>query len=489
MNSPRSPRSYRIGIIGSGFAGLCAAIRLRQSGFEDFLIFERAEDVGGTWRDNTYPGCACDIPSNLYSFSFERNPEWTRMYPLQAEIWTYLQRLVDKYALRDRIRFNAEVAEARYDEAASVWVVSIAGGGAETVDVLISATGPLSKPAFPRIAGMDSFEGAAFHSAQWRHDVELAGKRIAVIGTGASAIQIVPEIAPRAAKVHVFQRTPPWVLPRPDRAFAPWERRLYRMLPLAQRLLRWAIYVRQELLVFGFLGGASVQRRFRAWARTLLARQVHHAELRGKLIPDYMPGCKRLLVSNDWYPALQRPNVELLTEAVSKLDGRRVIGASGSEREADVVIFATGFAATDFLAPMKLYGRGEEELSESWKAGAATHLGISVAGFPNLFLLVGPNTGLGHNSIVFMIESQVNYMLRALRRMRRASLRTLELHPETQEQSYREVQERMKSTVWLSGCRSWYLTPDGRNDTLWPGSTLEYWWKTLRFDPASYRFA
>ena len=482
-------RTYRIGIIGSGFAGLCAAIKLKQAGFDEFVIFERAADVGGTWRDNTYPGCACDIPSNLYSFSFERNPDWTRMYPLQGEIWTYLQRVVDKYGLRERMRFNAEVAEARYDEEASAWTVRFADGSSETVDVLIGATGPLSKPALPQLAGKDTLEGIAFHSARWRHDVDLAGKRIAVIGTGASAIQIVPEIASRASKVHVFQRTPPWVLPRPDRAFAPWERTLYRVLPLAQRLLRWAIYLRQELLVSGFLGGAAVQRRFRAWAQMLIARQVQNAELRAKLIPDYMPGCKRLLVSNDWYPALQRPNVELLTEAVSRLEGGRVIGAAGSEREADVVIFATGFAATDFLAPMKLYGRGGEELSKSWKDGAATHLGISVAGVPNLFLLVGPNTGLGHNSIVFMIEAQVNYLVRALRRMRRASLRTLELHPEVQQQSYREVQERMKRTVWVSGCRSWYLTPDGRNDTLWPGSTLDYWLKTLRFDPQNYRFA
>jgi len=481
--------AFRIGIIGAGFSGLCAAIRLRQSGFDDFVIFERAADVGGTWRDNTYPGCACDIPSNLYSFSFELNPDWTRMYPLQSEIWTYLLRLVEKYALRERIRFNAEVAEARYDEATSSWMLRFIGGDTDSVDVLVNASGPLSKPAFPAVAGMDSFDGISFHSSNWRHDVEFAGKRIAVIGTGASAIQIVPEIASQAAKVHVFQRTPPWVLPRPDRVFAPWERMLYRRLPPAQRLLRWLIYLRQESLVFGFLGGASIQRRLRAWARMLVSRQVRDEGLRRKIIPDYAPGCKRLLISNDWYPALQRANVELLTEAVTKLEGDRVVGTAGSERKIDIVIFATGFAATDFLAPMKIYGRGDEELSASWKQGAATHLGINVAGFPNLFLLVGPNTGLGHNSIVFMIEAQVNYMLRGLRRMRRASLRTLELHPEVQQNSYRHVQERMKKTVWVSGCRSWYLTPEGRNDTLWPGSTLDYWLRTLRFDPENYRFA
>jgi cation diffusion facilitator CzcD-associated flavoprotein CzcO len=480
-------RGYRIGIVGSGFAGLCAAIRLQRAGFEDFTIFERAADIGGTWRDNTYPGCACDIPSNLYSFSFEPNPEWTRMYPQQGEIQAYLRRVVEKYALRGRIRFGLELAEARFDEAGGAWNLRFGDGSTERVDILIGATGPLSKPALPKIGGLDAFDGVAFHSAKWRHDVDLRGKRVAVIGTGASAIQFVPRIAPLAAQVHVFQRTPPWVLPHRDRAFGPRERRLYRALPFAQRLLRWAIYLRQELLIFGFTGGARLQRRFRDWAQMLLQAQVSAPELRRRLTPDYAPGCKRLLISNDWYPALQRSNVELLAEGVAKLEGGgRVTGASGSVREVDVVIFATGFAATDFVAPMKIFGRGGTELGAAWKSGAATHLGISATGFPNMFLVVGPNTGLGHNSIVFMIESQVNYIVGALRRMRRAGQRTMEVRAEVQARSYAEVQQRMKRTVWASGCRSWYLTADGRNDTLWPGSTLDYWRRTLRFDAANY---
>ena len=477
----------RIGIIGAGFAGLCAAIRLEQAGFDEFTVYERAAELGGTWRDNTYPGCACDIPSQLYSFSFAPNPAWTRMYPSQEEIWAYLQRVADEYGVRKRIRFGAEMAQARWDEAGSAWRLWFKDGSEATVDVLISACGFLTKPALPKVEGSGAFEGAAFHSSQWRHDVDLAGKRVAVVGTGASAIQIVPEVAKIAARVHVFQRTPPWVLPRLDRPFSARERRWFRRFPFLQRLLRWRIYLRQELLVSGFLGGAWVQKRFRAYATRMMRRQVPDAALRAKLTPSYAPGCKRLLVSNDWYPALQRPNVELLAEPVARLEGRRIVGASGAAREVDAVIFATGFVATEFVAPVKVHGRGGVELGALWKNGAASHLGISVAGFPNLFLIVGPNTGLGHNSIIFMIEAQVNYLLGALGRLRRAGLKSLELRPEIQARSYGAVQERMKKTVWASGCRSWYLSADGRNDTLWPGSTLEYWLRTLRFDAASYR--
>ena len=473
----------RVGIIGAGFAGLGTAIRLRQAGFTDVTVYERAAELGGTWRDNTYPGCACDIPSVLYSFSFAPNPEWTRMYPSQPEIWDYLRRLARAHGLLERIRFGAEMRAARWDEASRTWRLSFKDGSEASVDVLVSASGFLNKPALPQLPGLGGFEGAAFHSSQWRHDVDLAGKRVALVGTGASAIQILPEIAKTAAKVHVFQRTPPWVLPRLDRAFSARERRWFRRLPLLQRLSRWRLYLRQELLVTGFLGGAWIQKRFRQYAAGLLERQVPDAALRAKLTPAYAPGCKRLLVSNDWYPALQRPNVELLAEPAARLEGRRIVGASGAAREVDAVAFATGFVATEFVAPVKVHGRGGVELGELWKDGAASHLGISVAGFPNAFFIVGPNTGLGHNSIIFMIEAQLNYLVGALK----SGARVLELLPEVQSKSYAAVQRRMKKTVWASGCRSWYLSADGRNDTLWPGSTLEYWWRTLRFDAASYR--
>lgn len=476
----------RIGIVGSGFAGLCAAIRLQQAGIADISIFERAADIGGTWRDNTYPGCACDIPSNLYSFSFEPNPEWTRMFPQQGEIHAYLRRVAEKYGLLRRIRFGKELAEARYDEAAAAWDLAFTDGTSERVDIFIAATGPLSKPSLPKIAGLDAFEGIAFHSAQWRHDVDLAGKRVAVLGTGASAIQFVPKIAPLVAQLHIFQRTPPWILPHRDRPFGERERRLYRALPLAQRLLRWAIWLRQELLISGFKGGARIQERFRKFASWMLDRQVADPALRKRFTPDYAPGCKRLLISNDWYPALQRPNVEVLSEAAARLEGRRVVGASGAAREVDVVIFATGFAATEFVAPVKIHGRGGVELGAAWKSGAATHLGMSVAAFPNMFMVVGPNTGLGHNSLVFMIEAQVDYIVAALRRLLKSGKRSMEVRPEVQARSYADVQRRLKGTVWASGCRSWYLSADGRNDALWPGSTFDYWRRTLRFDAENY---
>ena len=476
----------RIGIVGAGFSGLCAAILLRKAGFEDVTLYERAADLGGTWRDNTYPGCACDIPSNLYSFSFEPNPEWTRMYPQQAEIRAYLERVALKHRLRDRMRFGKALSEAVYDAAECAWRLRFADGSSAVVEVLIGAIGPLSRPRLPEVAGLEGFGGAAFHSSQWRHDIDLSGKRVAVIGTGASAIQFLPRIAQQAARVHVYQRTPPWVLPLRDRPFAPWERRLFRALPFAQRLLRWWIYLRQELLVRAFLGGAVMQRQFRVVGMHFLHRQVPDAALREKLTPGYAPGCKRLLISNDWYPALQRPNVELLAEGVAKIQGNRVVGASGSEREVDAVIFATGFITTEFVSPMKISGRGGADLAAAWKGGAATHLGISVAEFPNFFLMAGPNTALGHNSLVFMIEAQANYIVGALRHLRDAGLRSLEVRAEVQAHSYAEVQQRMKGTVWDSGCRSWYLSADGRNDTLWPGSTLDYWRRTLRFDAGNY---
>jgi cation diffusion facilitator CzcD-associated flavoprotein CzcO len=467
----------RIAILGAGFAGACAAIRLRQAGFRDVTLFERAAEVGGTWRENTYPGCACDIPSHLYSFSFAPNPEWTRLYPRQAEIWDYLRRVVAQYGLRPLIRFGSEVVEARWDAG---WVLRLADGREERFDVVVSAIGFLSRPKLPQTSG--AFDGPVFHSAQWRHDVALEGKRVAVVGTGASAVQIVPEIARRAARVTVWQRTPPWVMPRADRAFSARSRAAFRRFPLLARLLRWRIYARQELLVPGFLGGKLLQRAFRRYGERMLRRQVRDPALRARLTPDYAPGCKRIIVSSDWYPALQRDNVELVAEAVARLDGHKVIGVAGTAREADVVVLATGFDASGFLGRLRVFGRGGRELGDSWKDGAATHLGISVAGFPDWFLLVGPNTGLGHNSILFMIEAQVNYLVRALRSGKRA----IEVRPEAQAASYAEVQRRLQGTVWLSGCRSWYLTEDGRNDTLWPGSTLEYWWRTRRFDAANY---
>ncbi len=491
MNAPNYlflVESPRIGIIGSGFAGIGMAIRLRQVGIESFTVYERADDIGGTWRDNTYPGCACDIRSHLYSFSFAPNSDWSRMHPEQAEIQDYLRRLVADHGLHGKIRFGSEVTELRFDDRRNVWLVGLAGSDSDEVDVIVPATGPLSRPAHPDIDGLGSFSGTLFHSSRWRHDHDLAGDRVAVVGTGASAIQFVPEIAPRAAHTTVFQRTAPWVVPKEDRAYRPWEKWLFRWVPPVRRAHRAWIYLRNELLAFSFLGKTDrIAKQIREGVPQLIEAAIpDDAELRSKVMPDHEPGCKRLLISNDWYPTLARPDVDLCTTAIDSVVPGGIRLADGTLVEVDTIILATGFTATEFLAPMKIFGRGGVELTDMWHDGAVTHLGITVPRFPNLFLLVGPNTGLGHNSIIFMMEAQYHHVLGAVDRLMRRGAATIEVRADVARRSYAEVQQRMRSTVWASGCHSWYLSADGRNDTLWPGFTVDYWRRTRRFDPASY---
>jgi cation diffusion facilitator CzcD-associated flavoprotein CzcO len=474
----------RIAIIGAGFSGLGAAVKLQDD--NDIVIFEQADEVGGTWRANTYPGCACDIPSNLYSFSFEPNPNWTRAYPQQPEILAYLKRVTDKYNLRPRIRFNTEVTEARWDDATCTWAISCAGQAPEHFDVVVNGTGPLSRPAFPALPGIETFAGTVFHSARWNHDHDLSGKRVAVVGTGASAVQFVPEIAPNVAYLSVFQRTAAWVVPREDRPFTDKEMRRFKRVPLVQRLLRWKIYARQELLAIGFLGkGKGILNKVDKGGREFIAAQIQDPALRRKVTPTIKPGCKRLLLSNDWYPALTRPNVQLVTEGIESVVFNGVRTVDGTVHEADTLIFGTGFAATGFLAPMRVFGRDGVELTDAWRTGARSHLGTTVAGYPNLFLMVGPNTGLGHNSIVFMIEAQLNYVSGAVKHLReswsKGEVRALDLRADVQAKSYRDIQNKMRKTVWMSGCKSWYQSADGHIDTLWPGFTWDYWRRTRHF--------
>lgn len=485
-SSRRSAAGPRIAILGAGFSGLCMAAQLQRAGFRDFTIYERAHEVGGTWRDNTYPGCACDVPSHLYSYSFALEPDWTCAYSSQPEIERYLIGLTDRLALRAHIRFGTEIAELRYDPGSCTWTLCSSDGERFVADVVVSGTGPLSRPSLPQIPGLDSFEGATFHSAQWRHDHDLTGERVAVIGTGASAIQIVPAIARRVSSLFVFQRTAPWVVPRRDRAFAAWERALFRIAPQLQRVYRWSIYLRQEIGALAFLGNGRLRRLFERTARRYLLQSVADPTLRDAVTPKYAIGCKRILISNDWYPALQRENVELVSDAIERVTPRGIVTRDGRERRVDTIILATGFAATEFLAPMKVFGLGGMELSDVWKGGAATHLGISVAGFPNFFMIVGPSTGLGHNSIVFMMEAQVRYVVAAIAHLVRTHADALALRREVQTASYDDVQRRMRRTVWQSGCDSWYRSAGGHIDTLWPGFTVDYWWRTRRFDPAAF---
>ncbi|MDE2046819.1 MAG: NAD(P)/FAD-dependent oxidoreductase [Betaproteobacteria bacterium] len=478
---PPAPLDTEVLIIGAGLGGLCAAIQLQRAGFR-YALLERAAEVGGTWRDNTYPGCACDIPSVLYSLSFEPNPHWTRAYPQQAEIQAYILRVVERHGLRAHLHTGVDVQALRYDEAAQRWHVTAQDGRVFSARFVVLATGPFTKPALPQIDGLANFAGPVFHSMQWRHDVPLQGKRVAVIGTGASAIQFVPELAKVAAQVSVFQRTPPWVVPRPDKPYSVLRRRLQQAVPPLQRLARWGVYWRNELLALGFLGNRPVQALARALASGHLRRAIPEPALRAQLTPDYSPGCKRILVSNDWYPTLRKPHVQLVSAPILHVTADAVVTCDGTPYAADVLVFGTGFRLTEFVAPMTITGRGGVELQALWRTQpAATWLGICTHGFPNLFALVGPNTGLGHNSIVFMIEAQMRWVLKALQHARRRGVGSVEVRAEVQQAQYAQVQQRMARTVWASGCHSYYQSAGGRIDTLWPGFTWQYWLRCARF--------
>jgi cation diffusion facilitator CzcD-associated flavoprotein CzcO len=478
------PTHLRVAIVGSGFGGLGAAIRLRQQGIDDFLVFERADDLGGTWRDNSYPGCTCDVPSHLYSFSFAPNPGWSRSFSGQPEIWEYLRACAHRFGIGPRIRFGHEVHAASWDEPRRRWRVETSHG-TWTADVLVAAAGPLSEPAIPALPGLDRFAGAVFHSARWDHDHDLRGRQVAVVGTGASAIQFVPEIQPKVARLRVFQRTAPWVLPRRDRALTGAERRLYRTVPAAQRLARWSIYWAREGATVGFLR-PRVMRLPQRLALRHLRRAVPDPELRARLTPAYTLGCKRVLLSNDYLPALTRPNVEVVSAGIRGVRSDGLVTDDGAFHPADTIIFGTGFRVTDMPVAQRITGRDGRTLSEVWAGSPKAYLGVAVAGFPNLFLLLGPNTGLGSTSVVLMIEAQVEYLLRALGHLRSAAAATVEPRPEAQAAFLAEVDTRMRPTVWSSGCTSWYMDRTGRVSAIWPGLSSAYRRRMRRFDPGQH---
>jgi cation diffusion facilitator CzcD-associated flavoprotein CzcO len=475
-------------IIGGGFSGLCMAIKLRESGMNSFLLIEKSEDIGGTWHDNRYPGCACDIPSHLYSFSFEPSPDWSRMYPGQREIHDYLKRCVERYEIASNIRLNTRFHEAIWDESETVWHAAAGESMRIRARVLVSGIGGLHVPHYPELKGIESFSGPQFHSSNWNHAVELAGKNVAVVGTGASAIQFVPQIAPRVGKLYLFQRTPPWIVPRMDFAMAEKWKQRFRRFPLIMRAFRQFIFWRQEFRVLGFLGNRFVRGKATEIATHQLEKQVQDPKLRAALKPNYELGCKRVLVSDDFYPALTRTNVELVTDGIAEVRGDSIVTADGVERPIDVLIFGTGFRATEPLIGIRLVGRDGLEIHDAWRERMSAYLGVTVAGFPNLFLLLGPNTGLGHNSVVLMIEAQVRYVMSCLALMKRQKKRVLEVRPETQKEFVEDIHRRLEGTVWQSGgCRSWYQDPrTGENTTLWPGSVVAYARRTKSVSPADY---
>ncbi len=477
-------------VIGAGFAGLCAAIKLDEAGEHDFLVVERAADVGGTWRDNTYPGAACDVPSQLYSFSFARNPDWSRSFSPQPEIQAYLQRVARESGVLDRFRFGTDVHDARWDDDAQRWVTTTSTGRYVS-RTLISGAGALVEPRLPDIEGIDSFQGEVFHSARWDHDADLAGKRVAVIGTGASAIQIVPEIAKVTGHLDVYQRTAPWVLPRHERPYTAVERSLFRRLPALQKLYRAGIYWGRETWVAGFAVEPRLFAPVEKLARRHIGREISDPALREKVTPDFRMGCKRILQSNRYYPTLDRDDVDLVTDPIAKVTGDAVVTADGVERPVDVIVVATGFQTTDPPISHRVHGRHGCSLAETWAtSGMMAYKGSAVHGFPNYFSIVGPNTGLGHSSMVFVIETQVGYVRDALRTMRAEGWAEVEPSADAQRTWNADLQRRMGRTVWnTGGCSSWYLDDHGRNTLLWPRTTVTLRRQLTRFDPGAYDVA
>jgi cation diffusion facilitator CzcD-associated flavoprotein CzcO len=466
-----------IAIVGAGFSGLGMAIALDKAGRHDYVILEKAAQIGGTWRENTYPGCACDIRSLLYSFSFEPKRDWSRQFPPQPEILDYLHHIVTTYDLERHISFEADVTSMAYD-AAGRWALRLADGRIVSCRVLMTAMGPLHQPNVPALPGTESFAGPRFHSAEWDHGVDLAGKRVAVIGTGASAIQFVPQVAKTAAQVTVFQRTPPWVMAKPDRPITARQQRLFASLPGLQRAYRWLIYWEAEAAIVTFthprLTGLGER-----MARAHIANQIPDPELRAKVTPDYRMGCKRVLLANDYYPALAQPNVDLVNGPLSRVTEKGVVGADGTEYPADVIVYGTGFHVTDAFSRADITGANGRSLARLWQEGPEAYLGLTVAGFPNFFLLLGPNSGLGHNSMIFMIESQVRYVIRCLDLIDRRG--PVAVGDRAQARFNKRLQRRLAGTVWTAGgCTSWYLDSSGVNRALWPGSTVGYWWRTRR---------
>jgi cation diffusion facilitator CzcD-associated flavoprotein CzcO len=482
------PDEVGVVIVGAGFSGLAMAARLARSGRRDFLLLERSDDIGGTWRDNAYPGCACDVPSHLYSLSFAPNPDWSRAFSPQAEIWEYMRRVADAEGLLTHVRLRCALLEAEWDGTAQRWRLSTSDGPM-TAKALIAAGGPLSEPRVPDLPGIADFTGEAFHSANWPADLDLTGKRVAVVGTGASAIQFIPQIAPAVEHMTVFQRTPPWILPRGDRPIRPGARAVYRRVPAAQRFVRALHEGSRDILAMPLFRRVALSGVTRSIALRHLRKQVPDPELRAKLMPDYAPGCKRLLLSDDYLPALMRPNVELVDQGVTAVRERSVVAADGTERPVDTMIFGTGFRVTEPPLVAHLRGPAGRTLAEEWSGGGLNaHRGTMVAGFPNLFLMLGPNTGLGHTSVLIMVEAQVRYVLSALTYMDAKGVGTVEPLPAAQRAWNTRIQDRLTGTVWnAGGCRSWYLDRSGRNTTLWPDSTIRFRRALRRFDPGEHR--
>ena len=482
---------FKVVIVGTGFSGLGQAIQLEKAGIRDYVILEKADEVGGTWRDNSYPGCACDVQSHMYSFSYEQNPDWSRSFSPAPEIFQYLKDVTDKYRLRRKIRFGVELTGATWDDTTRRWHVHTKTGQDIEAQFVVSGVGGLHIPQVPELPGIANFKGQTWHSARWNHEYDLRGKKVAVVGTGASAVQFVPKIAPDVAELTLFQRTPPWIMPKPDHAMPSWAQTLFKRVPGTQRLYRNALYWLLEARAIGFNGHPAIMKAGELIAKRNIAKGIKDRALRKKVTPDYTMGCKRVLISNDYYPALNRPNVDVNTAGVKEVKAHSIVDAAGVEHEVDAIIYGTGFKVTDALEYLDITGIDGRDLAKEWAAeGMRTHKGISVSGFPNLFFLLGPNTALGHNSVVFMIESQARYVVDAIRLADSRGAAALDVRAGVQEKFQREIQDKLVRGVWTQGgCKSWYLDAKGVNRTIWPGFTWRYWLETRKVDPSGFELS
>jgi cation diffusion facilitator CzcD-associated flavoprotein CzcO len=479
---------FSIAVVGGGFAGIGAAVMLRRAGYDDVTVFERGERVGGVWHHNTYPGAACDVPSHLYEYSFAPNPRWSRRYAPQAEIQAYLEEVARSNGVLDRVRTSTEVLSASWDDERARWRLETSAGPHEA-DVLVTACGQLSVPSIPALPGLDDFAGPAFHTAQWRHDVDLAGHRVAVIGTGCSAIQVVPAIQPQVERVTIYQRSPGWTFPKMDYAYSERAQRLFERFPALQRLDR--------ALVFGFmeLGAAAMTDRrwllapFRAGARWNIKKAIKDPVLRAKVTPRDEVGCKRVMLTDEWYPTLTKPNVELVTDRIERITPGGVVTADGAERAADAIVLATGFRSHAFVAPMEITGAAGTTLADTWAQVPRAYLGMSVPGFPNLFLLYGPNTNGGTGSVIYTIEAGVNHVIAALRELERARARRIEVDAAAAEAFDRELRAALAGTVWHTGCTSWYVDENGNDPSQWPWLWSAYRKRTARIEPGAYQLS
>lgn len=477
-----------VGIIGAGPGGLALGILLSRAGFRDFTIFDREDDVGGTWRINTYPGLACDVKSHLYSYSFDLNPHWSRLWSGQAEILAYFQRCADKYGLRTHLKLNTEIRSAHWEHEKQRWCLTTSAGAQHHFNIVVSAVGLFTRPLLPELQEQEPFTGTVMHSARWDHSVPLRGARVAVLGTGSTASQLLPELAKVADTVYSVQRSPTWILPKPDRHYTRRERWIFAHIPFAKKLYRTRLWLRSESNISVIEHGSQKTQDFTAIALDLLEKTVADEQLRRKLTPDHPMGCKRLVFSSDYLPALTRPNVEVVTSPARYLKARSLVTADGTEREVDVVVCATGYAAADYLGQLDVSGE-HATLRDVWSDGAQAYFGMAVPGFPNFFMLYGPNTNVGSNSVIFMLEAQARYIVRALKYLRRKNKTYLAVRPAALEEFVAKIDRWMVGTVWTTQCSNYFRAANGRVVTQWPRSARSFWEMTRSFKPADYSFS